>query len=602
MYDHSHQFEQVSRTITTRTRRFFSNTPSPSTLLRNSAGKPRRVRFGIVLPAICLSLYLLYLINSLLYGLFFGPSRNSSNNDRRPTGHGPMKPPTWLDRGDISEMEMRPVEGTNMTTAILLSWERMDSLKEIVVHLCPHVMFKEIMIWNNKVDVHLEEKMFNCPKVRVFNSPNNMFFVARYMACAMASSPYCYFQDDDWKIHYLRSMYANFLRHPQFLHTDTNSDVWALTNWRWCFFEDEVNMHSCFSWLGTGSLATRDSVVKFLKQASVTDMDPLEFAYGDMYFSTFLNQVPYQLENYLEELVDPAKDEAAFSKGSSGKSRNKQYMHKAAQKAWDALKRKDPAFEQEELHPTYLERDVRSPCADDRCLIISNKHPFPDVRMFKYRPYIDIEEIEKIHTLYEDPSIYIRYPFSKAVDGMDNTAYKSTQPIAQGDYIGLDMLLEIDRKIEYRLLYQMGDQWIKNAKLEVAGSDAVYRTIPLQYTCKDVRNMDYSGKITLDVEHAFLNRAWDNLVFDKKEMDKLEYDLDVDKDDDEDEEQDLSQSHNRQQSPKKTPELSYYEDYGWRTQCKFVVHEASKFRFMRLVSGQDEAYPFVVYDLGWKVI
>lgn len=116
--------------------------------------------------------------------------------------------------------------------------------------------------------------------------------------------------------------------------------------------------------------------------------------------------------------------------------------------------------------------------------------------------------------------------------------------------------------------------------------------------------MDYNGKITLDVEHSFLNRARDNLVFDKKEMDKLEYDLDVDKDDDddEDEEQDLNQNQNGQQSPKKTPELSYYEDYGWRTQCKFVVHEASKFRFMRLVSGQDEAYPFVVYDLGWKVI
>ncbi|KAG0311659.1 hypothetical protein BGZ97_011719 [Linnemannia gamsii] len=591
MYDHSHQFEQVSRAITTRTRRFFSSSSSTGTLLfrKSATGKPRRIRFGIVIPVLCLSLYVLYLINSFLYGLFFGSSSRNNVSDRRlaAAGHGPVKPPTWLDRGDITDLEMRPVEGTNMTTAILLSWERLESLKEIVVHLCPHIMFKEIMIWNNKVDVHLEEKMFGCQKVRVFNSPNNMFFVARYMACAMASSPYCYFQDDDWKIHYLRSMYANFLRHPQFLHTDTNSDVWALTNWRWCFFED-------------GSLATRDSVVKFLKQASVTDMDPLEFAYGDMYFSTFLNQVPYQLENYLEELVDPAKDEAAFSKGSSGKSRNKQYMHKAAQKAWDALKRKDPAFEQEELHPTYLERDVRSPCADDRCLIISNKHPFPDVRMFKYRPYIDIEEIEKIHTLYEDPSIYIRYPFSKAVDGMDNTAYKSTQPIAQGDYIGLDMLLEIDRKIEYGLLYQMGDQWIKNAKLEVAGSDAVYRTIPLQYSCKDVRNMDYNGKITLDTEHAFLNRAHDNLVFDKKEMDKLEYDFDVDKDDDDhDEVQDQQQSSS---APKKVPELSYYEDYGWRTQCKFVVHEASKFRFMRLVSGQDEAYPFVVYDLGWKVL
>lgn len=94
--------------------------------------------------------------------------------------------------------------------------------------------------------------------------------------------------------------------------------------------------------------------------------------------------------------------------------------------------------------------------------------------MFKYRPYIDIEEIEKIHTQYEDPTTYVRFPFSKAVDGMDDTAYKSTQPIVQGDYIGIDMLLPVDRKIEFRVLYQMGDQWIKNAKLEVAGKDAVY--------------------------------------------------------------------------------------------------------------------------------
>ena len=73
-------------------------------------------------------------------------------------------------------------------------------------------------------------------------------------------------------------------------------------------------------------MATRESVVNFLKQASITEMDPLEFAYGDMYFSTFLNQVPYQLENYLKELVDPAQDVVAFSKGSEGKTRNKVYM------------------------------------------------------------------------------------------------------------------------------------------------------------------------------------------------------------------------------------------------------------------------------------
>ncbi|KAF8977666.1 hypothetical protein BGZ46_007218 [Entomortierella lignicola] len=547
--------------------RFIKRLPRNNGVLRNVAGSNRRVRFGILLPVAAFTIWLIYVVNSFLFRLVFGSGNNNNVNNNEP-----IQPPTWIDRGDISELDMRPTEGTNMTTAILLNWSRLDSLKEIVDHLCPHVMFKEIMIWNNKVDVHLEEKVFNCAKVRVYNSPDNMFFVARYMACAMASSPYCYFQDDDWKIFYLRSMYANFLRFPQFLHTDTNSDVWSLTNWRWCFFED-----------GTGAMATRDSVVKFLKQASVTGMDALEFAYGDMYFSTFLNQVPYQLENYLKELVDPVQDVVAFSRGSEGKTRNKLYMHKAAQKVWDALVRKDPAFEQEELHPTYLERDVRSPCADDRCLMISNKHPFPDVRMFKYRPYIDIEEIERIHTQYEDPTPYVRFPFSKAVDGMDDTAYKSTQPIVQGDYIGLDMLLQVNRKFEFRLLYQMGDQWIKHATLEVAGSDAVYRKIPFTYTCKDVRNPQYSGRISMEVEREFLNQPLEHHVFDTNELAKHGYVIGDDND-------------------VKKPVMSYYEDYAWRTQCKFVIHETSGFRFMRLVSGRDERYPFVIYDLGWKVI
>ncbi|KAI8600567.1 hypothetical protein EDD21DRAFT_376800 [Dissophora ornata] len=545
-------------------------------MFRSALGTTRRVRFGFLLPAIALLFWLVYIVNLFLFRLVFGSHNHVSPNEI-------VQPPTWVDRGDISDLDMRPSEGADMMTAILLNWSRLDSLKEIVDHLCPYSMFKEIMIWNNKVDIHLEEKVFACPKVRVFNSPNNMFFVARYMACAMASSPYCYFQDDDWKIFYLRSMYANFLRFPQFLHTDTNSDVWALTNWRWCFFEDDINMHACFSWLGTGAMATRDSVVKFLKQASVTEMDPLEFAYGDMYFSTYLNQVPYQLENYLKELVDPAQDTAAFSKGADGKTRNKLYMHKAAQRVWDALTRKDPHFEREELHPTYLERDVRSPCADDRCLVISNKHPFPDVRMFKYRPYIDIEEIETIHTEYENPTPYILHPFSKAVDGLDDTSYKSTRPIAQGDYIGLDMLLQVERKVEYRLLHQMGDQWIKNARLEVAGSDVVYRAIPFTYNCKDLRNPDYSGQISIDVQRAFLNQPLDNRVFDASELEKHGYGGDDD-------------GHG------KKPIMSYYADYGWRTQCKFVVHEPLGFRFMRLVSGRDERYPFVIYDIGWKVI
>jgi hypothetical protein len=79
-----------------------------------------------------------------------------------------------------------------------------------------------------------------CPssKILIYNSPGNMHFIARYMACAMARTPYCYFQDDDWMIQHLRSMYANFLRFPHLVHTDTNADVYSLTNWKWCFYHN----------------------------------------------------------------------------------------------------------------------------------------------------------------------------------------------------------------------------------------------------------------------------------------------------------------------------------------------------------------------------
>ncbi|KAF9382243.1 hypothetical protein CPB97_007259 [Podila verticillata] len=571
MHKYSHHIEQYSRSISVRAKRFFRS----NFLIRNNAGHTRRVRFSLLIPAVVVMLWLVYVVNSFLFRLVFG-TKEAREAVQRHT----------IDRGNLTALDLRPTEGAGMATAILLSWQRMESLQMIVTHLCTHDMFKEIMIWNNNVKVHIEEKMFSCPKVRVYNSPANLFFVARYMACAMASSPYCYFQDDDWMIHHLRAFYANFLRFPHLLHTDTRSDVWSMTNWQWCFFEDAVNMHACFSWLGTGAWTTRDSVIKFLKQSTVTEMDPIQFAYGDMYYSTFLNQVPYQLENHLEELED---ESTGFSKGASGKNRNKEHMHIAAQKLWDALVRKDPEFEREELHPTYLERDVRSPCDDDRCLIISNKHPFPDVRMFKYRPYIDVSVNEAIHRQFEDPYRYINNPFSFAVDNSDYTAYKSTRPIVTGDYIGIDMLLNVNRKIEFRMLFQMGDSWINNIGVEIAGPDAVYRKFPVEIICKDVKNDRYRGKVSAANQRAFLNQPLESQVFDIRDPSKEDKSHRYDDEDDED----------------RFPAAiySYYEDFGYRRQCKFTVNaHATGFRFMRLVSGRDERFPYVVYDLGWKVV
>lgn len=66
---------------------------------------------------------------------------------------------------------------------------------------------------------------------------------------------------------------------------------------------------------------SRANVVRFLKLTSQTEMDPTEFAFADMYFTTYMNQVPYQLENELRELPQ----ENAFSAGE-GRIRNKIFM------------------------------------------------------------------------------------------------------------------------------------------------------------------------------------------------------------------------------------------------------------------------------------
>lgn len=80
------------------------------------------------------------------------------------------------------------------------------------------------------------------PKLLIYNSPGNLKFVARYVGCTMGSGRYCYFQDDDWIVAHLRSLYANFLRSPHLLHTDTNNYVYPLTNWQWTFVNPGLSL------------------------------------------------------------------------------------------------------------------------------------------------------------------------------------------------------------------------------------------------------------------------------------------------------------------------------------------------------------------------
>lgn len=128
------------------------------------------------------------------------------------------------------------------TTAIVLHWKRTDNVRLIVAHLCQFTFFKNVLVWNNDPETPLSAQTFasaGCPAgvLRIHNSPKNMLFFGRYLACASASTPNCFFQDDDWLVTSVRAMYAQFKNDPEgpvVVSTDARtSGMYAL---EWCFF------------------------------------------------------------------------------------------------------------------------------------------------------------------------------------------------------------------------------------------------------------------------------------------------------------------------------------------------------------------------------
>lgn len=73
-------------------------------------------------------------------------------------------------------------------------------------------------------------------KLQIVNAPIQMGSSARYHACRLSKTPYCYFQDIPRKSLQLRSTYANFLRSPNLIHGES-TDHKSFTNsqWRYCF-------------------------------------------------------------------------------------------------------------------------------------------------------------------------------------------------------------------------------------------------------------------------------------------------------------------------------------------------------------------------------
>ena len=105
------------------------------------------------------------------------------------------------------------------TTAVLLNWSRLDNVILLSSLLCGpwlETVIANVIIWNNNPKVTLNGKVSrNCNvmfmflltlmetfagtgcssrKLRIINASQNLLFQARFLACAEANTPYCFFQ------------------------------------------------------------------------------------------------------------------------------------------------------------------------------------------------------------------------------------------------------------------------------------------------------------------------------------------------------------------------------------------------------------------------
>ncbi|KAJ7228840.1 hypothetical protein GGX14DRAFT_345173 [Mycena pura] len=181
-------------------------------------------------------------------------------------------------------------------TAVLLNWVRLPNVVQIVSVLCGEQLddvLKEIVVWNNNYMRPLVYDDFvdsNCSssKLQIYNSPENLYFQARFIACANASTTYCFIQDDDYLvnpeiIHSLRARIASsdiFLLPPD---ESLSSHLLSINS-------PSTNITFGFSWLGYGSLILRRNAESFLELLERIGASVDEKKMADNYYSILRNR------------------------------------------------------------------------------------------------------------------------------------------------------------------------------------------------------------------------------------------------------------------------------------------------------------------------
>ncbi|KIJ22007.1 hypothetical protein PAXINDRAFT_124419, partial [Paxillus involutus ATCC 200175] len=164
-------------------------------------------------------------------------------------------------------------------------------------------------------------------KLRIENSPQNLYFYARFLACTKVSTPYCFIQDDDYiilpeVIKTLRARMQESLQSGIYLlppHEHLSSRLRTTIT--------RTGVHTGFAWLGHGAMIRKQRALEFV---SLLHHDSLAMNWEDIkmadnYFTILSNEVP---EIWFDQGIELGGGQP-FTIGREGDERNRRHIENA---------------------------------------------------------------------------------------------------------------------------------------------------------------------------------------------------------------------------------------------------------------------------------
>ncbi|KAI5121296.1 hypothetical protein M0805_003765 [Coniferiporia weirii] len=350
------------------------------------------------------------------------------------------------------------------TTAVVLNWSRLNNVILIAELLCGPWLentIAQVFIWNNNPNFTLTVEDFRgtgCSgeKLHIHNSQSNMHFVARYIACAEAQTPFCFVQDDDYLVRpeIIRNMHKAISQSStiQSLHL-LPAHEHLLSCLRTVTTIDNY-ITTTFTWLGYGTYLKRSSVKDFLRLLHDLKLTDEETKMADNYFTIFSNRQKRD-EVWFDHGIELGGGQP-FTMGAEGDARNDRHMTQALSYLSSSVSdRGGIAANNPYISPAYI-----SQSRDGQQKEIQAAE---DMVSEAQKRWLALGE--------ERRQWYIQNPLSAMVDGRSETAFHSREEAQIGDWIAMDAMEILDlneRELELSFLV--------NAETEQLFRDCTFST------------------------------------------------------------------------------------------------------------------------------